>query len=292
MIALRIGARIREIFLGGCVSKPDPAKPLAAAWYYEKQAERGQRLFVFLPGRRDRASDFVRHGFVSMAQRRVSGLDCVAVDATIGYYFDGSVADRLHREIIRPARAFRYHEIWLVGVSMGGLGAFFHERMYPGEITGLILLAPFVGEDRELFTEIDAAGGAAAWAAAQPAGAVPGNQATYQRDLWRFLGRLPCAPEPRLQIWLAYGDHDRLLPGIERLRTVVPAERVFRLAGGHTWEVWTTGFDKILAKIDWQPEARSQKSGAGGWMVTHPLPCDEEFDSASSRFEASICSQP
>ena len=92
----------------------------------------------------------------------------MTVDATIGYYFDGSVADRLHREIIGPARAFRYHEIWLVGVSMGGLGAFFHERMHPGEITGLILLAPFVGEDRKLFTEIDAAGGPAAWAAAQP----------------------------------------------------------------------------------------------------------------------------
>lgn len=250
MIALRIAASIREILLGVGVTKPDPAKPLAAAWYYAKEAERGQRLFVFLPGRRDRASDFVRHGFVMMAQRRVPGLDCVAVDATIGYYFDGSVADRVHREIIRPARAFRYREIWLVGISMGGLGAFFHERKHPGEITGLILLAPFVGEDRKLFTEMDAAGGAAAWAAAQPAVAVPGNKATYQRDLWRFLGRLPC--EPRLQIWVAYGDHDRLLPGIERLKTVIPSERVFQLAGGHTWEVWTTGFDKILAKINWK----------------------------------------
>jgi hypothetical protein len=46
------------------------------------------------------------------------------------------------------------------------------------------------------------------------------------------------------------------------LRTVIPAERVFRLAGGHTWEVWTTGFDKILAKVDWQAEARSQESEA------------------------------
>jgi pimeloyl-ACP methyl ester carboxylesterase len=244
--------RIREIFLGGCASKPDPTKPLAAAWYYAKEAERGQRLFVFLPGRRDRASDFARHGFITMAQRRVSGLDCVAVDATIGYYLDGSVADRLHHEIIRPARAFPYHEIWLVGVSMGGLGAFFHERMHPGEITGLILLAPFVGEDRKLFTEIDAAGGAAAWATAQPAGGAPGNKFTYQRDLWRFLGRLHRAPEPQLQIWVAYGGHDRLLPGIERLATVIPSERVFRLGGGHTWDVWTTGFDKILANINWK----------------------------------------
>jgi len=26
------------------------------------------------------------------------------------------------------------------------------------------------------------------------------------------------------------------------------------------------------------------------WMVIHPLPCDEEFDSASGRFDASVCS--
>jgi hypothetical protein len=82
------------MLLGGGISKPDPTKPLPTAWYYTKEAERGQRLFVFLPGRRDRASDFVRHGFVVMAQRRVPGLDCVAVDATIRYYFDGSIADR------------------------------------------------------------------------------------------------------------------------------------------------------------------------------------------------------
>ena len=244
--------RIKEMLLGGGFSKPDPTKPLATAWYYAKAAEQGQRLFVFLPGRRDRASDFVRHGFVAIAQRRVPGLDCVAVDATICYYFDGSVADRLHREIVRPVRALAYHEIWLVGVSMGGLGAFFHERMHPGEITGFILLAPFVGEDRKLFKEIDAAGGAEAWAAAQPAGAVQGNKDTYQRDLWHFLGRLPRGLESRPQIWVAYGDHDRLLPGIERLTAVIPSERVVRLAGEHTWKVWQAGFDKILGKINWK----------------------------------------
>src|SRR5260370_35107258 len=106
---------------------------------------------------------------------------------------------------------------------MGGLGAFFHERMRPGEVTGLILPAPFVGEDRKLFAEIDAAGGAAAWAAAQPAGAMPGNKATYQRDLWRFLGRLPCGPGPQLRVWVASGEHDRLTPGSERLRRPVTA---------------------------------------------------------------------
>lgn len=251
MLVLRVGASIPERFLGGNRSKPDPTKPIIAEWYFAQPDGRGRRLFIFLPGRRDRASDFVRHGFIAMTQSRIPSLDCVAVDATIGYYFDASVADRLQAEIIEPARRLGYREIWLVGVSMGGLGAFFHEREYPGEVNGLILLAPFLGNDLKLFAEIDTAGGAITWARGQPAPAARGHQGEFQRELWRFLGRMQSDQQPQLQIWLAYGDADRLVPGIERLKALIPAEHVFKLKGGHTWEVWTAGFLEILAKISW-----------------------------------------
>jgi pimeloyl-ACP methyl ester carboxylesterase len=237
----------------GFVRKPDPTKPLLADWYLAKPGEHGRRLFIFLPGRGDRAGDFARRGFVDLAQGRISGLDCVAVDATIGYYLDGSVAKRLQREIIEPALTHGYRDIWLVGVSMGGLGAFFHERTYPGEVNGLILLAPYVGDDPKLFAEIDAAGGPVSWASSQPVDTAQGNKAKYQRELWRFLGRLRIDRDPLLQFWLAYGDTDRLLPGIERLIGLIPPGRVFRLKGGHTWEVWRKGFSEILAKIVWSP---------------------------------------
>jgi pimeloyl-ACP methyl ester carboxylesterase len=218
---------------------------------FAQPGSRGRRLFVFLPGRRDRASDFARRGFIATAQSRIPNLDCVAVDATIGYYLDASIAGRLQAEIIEPARRFGYREIWLVGVSMGGLGAFFHEREYPGQVNGLILLAPFLGDDLNLFAEIDAAGGAIAWARGQPASAAPGNKAEFQRELWRFLGRMQPDQQSQLQIWIGYGDADRLLAGIERLKNVIPAEFVLKLTGGHTWDVWATGFSEILAKIDW-----------------------------------------
>jgi pimeloyl-ACP methyl ester carboxylesterase len=247
----RLGAPIREKLLGGHFAKPDPAKPFTVEWHLAEPGKHGRRLFVFLPGRRDRASDFVRHGFVASAQRRIRGLDCVAVDATIGYYFDGSIADRLQREIVGPARSFGYREIWIVGVSMGGLGAFFHERVYAGVVNGLILLAPFVGDDLKLFREIDAAGGAVSWAGLQPPVATERSRADFQRELWRFLGRLQFSQGIQHGIWIAYGEADRLLPGIERLRALLPPERILRLPGGHTWDVWTRGFVEILAKIDW-----------------------------------------
>jgi pimeloyl-ACP methyl ester carboxylesterase len=251
ILVLRVGASISERFLGGHGSKPDPTKPIIVDWYFAQLGGRGRRLFVFLPGRRDRASDFARRGFVAMAQSCIPGLDCVAVDATIGYYLDASVANRLQGEIIEPARRLGYREIWLVGVSMGGLGAFFHEREYPGEVNGLILLAPFLGDDLKLFAEIDAAGGAVAWARGQLPAAAHGNKPEFQRELWRFLGRMHTDPQCHLQIWMAYGDADWLLPGIERLKNVIPAECVLKLKGGHTWDVWTTGFSEILARIDW-----------------------------------------
>jgi pimeloyl-ACP methyl ester carboxylesterase len=247
----RWGASIREKLLGGRFSKPDPAKPLTVEWHLANPGEHGRRLFLFLPGRRDHAADFSRHGFIALAQARVHSLDCLAVDATIGYYFDGSIADRLQREIVGPARSGGYREIWIVGVSMGGLGAFFHELAYPGEINGLILLAPFVGDDLALFREIDAAGGAVAWAGPQPPVAAGRQKAEFQRVLWRFLGRTRFDRTLQLETWMAYGEADRLLPGIERLKGILPADRVIPLPGGHAWEVWTRGFAEILAKIDW-----------------------------------------
>jgi pimeloyl-ACP methyl ester carboxylesterase len=249
-LAQRLGTPIREKLLGGHFSKPDPAKPLTVEWHLAEPGEQGRRLFVFLPGRRDRASDFVRHGFITSAQARIRGLDCVAVDATIGYYFDGSIADRLQREIIGPARSDGYRAIWVVGVSMGGLGAFFHERAYPGEVNGLILLAPFVGDDHALFREMDAAGGAVSWASSQLPVAAGRQKAEFQRELWRFLARIQLNPL-QLEMWMAYGEADRLLPGIERLKSLLPAERILPVPGGHTWDVWTRGFAEILAKIDW-----------------------------------------
>jgi pimeloyl-ACP methyl ester carboxylesterase len=239
----RLGTPIREKLLGGYFSKPDPGKPFTVEWHLAESGEQGGRLFVFLPGRRDRVSDFVSHGFIASAQRRIRSLDCVAVDATIGYYLDGSIADRLQREIIGPARSVGYREIWIVGVSMGGLGAFFHERAYPGEVKGLILLAPFVGDDLALFREMDAAGGAVSWAGSQPPVAADRQKAEFQRELWRFLGRMPFDRTLQLETWMAYGEADRLLPGIERLKSLLPAERVFSLPGGHKLK-------RAISKVD------------------------------------------
>jgi pimeloyl-ACP methyl ester carboxylesterase len=253
-----VGAWILERLRGAGVPKPDPRKPLGTEWYFQEPGKHSARLLILLPGRRDRASDFARRGFITLARKGIPDLDCVAVNATLGYYLDGSVADRLQREIIAPARTLGYRETWILGVSMGGLGALFHERTYPGQIRGLFLLAPFVGDDLKLFAEIDAAGGPGLWAASQPAPDAELKKSEFQRELWNFLGRMPLDQGQRLEIWLAYGEDDRLLPGIQRLKSLVLPGRIFPLPGGHSWEIWKTGFTRILAAKagSWAPNLR------------------------------------
>ena len=54
--------------------------------------------------------------------------------------------------MIAPARARGYAGVWLAGASMGGMGTLLYERSRPGELDGLVLLAPYLG-DRGLLEE-------------------------------------------------------------------------------------------------------------------------------------------
>jgi pimeloyl-ACP methyl ester carboxylesterase len=74
-------------------------------------------------------------------------VDILLVDAHLGYYAARTVLERLRHDVIGPART-RYESIRLIGVSMGGLGALLYAARYPGHVTDVALLAPFVGEAR------------------------------------------------------------------------------------------------------------------------------------------------
>ena len=92
----------------------------------------GKTLLIMLPGRGDRASSFVTAGFVDIADRHQ--FDVLAVDAHFGYYAERILVERLHEDIIAPAKARGYENIWLLGISMGGLGALLYAAEYPNEI--------------------------------------------------------------------------------------------------------------------------------------------------------------
>ncbi len=207
------------------------AAPAAA-----KSAKSDRCLVVFLPGRGDLPEDFYRQGFDRELREAGSACEVVAVDAHLGYYFERSIEDRLRQDVIGPARARGVDEIWLVGISLGGLGSVIYTKEHPQEIDGIVMLAPYLG-GKEIAEEIAAAGGLRAWHPREPL------ESFDFRRLWQWLGQPNSGRPP---IYLAYGERDRFARANSLLADVLPPERVITLPGRHTWHTWSRLWSAVL----------------------------------------------
>jgi len=188
-------------------------------------------LLVALPGRRDRPEDFDRYGFPAMASQAGAKVDLIAADAHLGYYYKRTIVDRLHADVIAPARP-RYRRIWLVGVSIGGTGALLYAARHPENVDGIVLLAPFLGE-RQVIDEVAAAGGLRNWTPPQSLASDD-----FQRQLWAWLKRYAQGSEGQIPLYLGYGSRDSFARANGLLGEVLPKERVFTVDGGHDWKAW------------------------------------------------------
>src|SRR5262249_288901 len=141
-------------------------------------------LIVFLPGMGDDAEDFQKNGFVDEVRKHGLSVDVVAANATIGYYSRGIFAERLEADVLAPRRARGHQQTGLIGRSMGGLGTLLYSGQGTSEITGVLALAPFLG-DKDLIKEVHAAGGLAKWNG--PARVEKMNDENYQREMLRWL---------------------------------------------------------------------------------------------------------
>src|SRR5947199_5637532 len=104
----------------------------------------------------------------------------VAVDAHLNYYLKGMIVDRLREDVIAPARQ-HYDRIWLVGISIGGTGALLYASQHPEDLAGVVLFAPYLGEDK-VIDEVAAQANLASW---QPPKAMAEDD--FQRRIWRGL---------------------------------------------------------------------------------------------------------
>ena len=197
-------------------------------------------LVVFLPGAGDSADDFERYGFVSALRTKGLSVDMVAAQATLPYYLKGAVLERLRTDVIGPARAKGYQQTWLIGMSMGGMGTLLYSRAHPDEVTGVLALAPYLGE-RALIDEIKTAGGLAAWNAAGDG---------EERALWRWLKAISSATERGPNLYVGWGTEDRLREGDGLLGAVLPKDHVISVPGAHKWTSWKKVLDLFLLDSD------------------------------------------
>jgi pimeloyl-ACP methyl ester carboxylesterase len=235
----RMGVVLAALLLAACPPRPGPTTvPIPSARLAGAPGNRC--LAVLLPGLGDGKDDFLRKGFLRAYRDRGSPCALTALDSHFGYFANGSIVERLQEDVIAPARARGVERIVLVGISLGGLGAALYACDRPGEVDGLVLLSPFLG-DEAILDEIEKAGGPRAWhPASEP----------DERDLrriWVWLQGYVTPGTQRPPLWLGFGDSDRLRRGHRMLASLLPPERVLHTHGGHTWYAWRRLWSQVLA---------------------------------------------
>ena len=218
---------------------PQTTVPIGTVNFTRPGESRQDTLLVFLPGLRDNSGVYADEGFVAAAARSGIKADMIGVDAHLAYYLEKKFLKRLKEDVIDPAKRKGYRKIWLVGISLGGFGALWYDIENPGDLTGIVALSPYLG-DQEMVDEVSRAGGLAAWH--PPAGGDLDDQHRIWRGLKSYERRESCAG----RVYLGYGLQDKFATPDGMLAAVLPPEQVFTIEGGHHWPVWRTLWDDIL----------------------------------------------
>ena len=237
------------VVLAACTARGDISRPIPTALVPAPLA--AQRLVVVLPGRADNLDVLRRGGIAEAIHQNWPDADVLLAELTMPYYLQGTAPQRLHDEVIVPARLRGYREVWLSGASMGGMGSVMYDRSYPGEVDGIILLAPYLG-DRPILREIAEAGGVESWDPGPPQAIGKDN---WQHEMWRHLHTWADSPDRTRNIWLAYGDRDRLRSAMPLLIPLLPREHVLVRPGGHAWRVWSPALGEVLQAASVQAES-------------------------------------
>jgi enterochelin esterase-like enzyme len=189
---------------------------------------------IWLPGAYHGARDFIDAGFARAAAQRRVPLDLLFVDLEMQHLDDRVALQRLRSEIVLPARDSGA-AVWLAGISLGGLVALDYASVHPGELDGLCLLAPYLG-NRMLTNEIAAASGLAGWEPGEFA------ESDAERRIWRYIKTQPDA----WPLFLGYGKEDRFSAAHDMLAAALPANWVEIVSGGHDWSTWLNLWEKFL----------------------------------------------
>ncbi|HEY6240922.1 MAG TPA: alpha/beta hydrolase-fold protein [Burkholderiales bacterium] len=242
--------------LAGCFTIGDSKVPIGTVPVAASRPSAERTLVIVLPGLGDDAGDLQTHGIAGAIHDSWPEADVLLTSATFAYYRDGRLVPRLHEEIVEPA-LHTYRRIWLAGASLGGMGALLYERDHPGELTGLVLFAPFLG-NRELLDEIRAAGGPRNW----DPGPLPEEMSgdNYQRQVWKMVKGWADRPELAHRVWLAIGTSDYLINDVRLLEPELPAAHRLEMPGGHTWSLWISSAKEIFSRI--RLESASSSGGA------------------------------
>jgi pimeloyl-ACP methyl ester carboxylesterase len=241
--------------LTACPMTGDASAPIATQLLPSAAAQKSRVLVVVLPGRGDDVDALRKNGIGESIQSAWPQADVLLAGVTMPYYFQGRMPQRLHDEVIVPARKRGYREVWLAGASMGGMGALLYDRRYPTDIDGMVLMAPYLGE-QDVIDEITSAGGLAKWQPGKAQDPAPADAPefkswrTAEREVWRYLKGWNGERAGRgRRVWIVYGEEDRLNAVMPLLAPLLPDHHILLRPGGHAWVVWTPAANEIFKQI-------------------------------------------
>jgi hypothetical protein len=211
-------------------------------------------LIVFLPGAREIPEDLVKEGFVKAMRDRHIQADMKILDSHYAFFSKLEIVDRLEKEVMIPARAKGYSQIWFTGISLGGFGTLIYgasqsrakapdpKNMYDG----FFVMAPYMGE-KKVWESIQSVG-LANWQAPK--------DGDFNVDLWRWLSDYNKADKSSLpQAYIGYGTEDFLAPPNRVFGSILPEDRHLKEPGKHDWPPWKTLWARWLDKA---PLARAK----------------------------------
>jgi len=227
-------------FLSGCASMFAKTPMEVLTYGNPKNEEANQSLIVFLRGIGGSHHSFEEEGLVDDVRACGLPFDMAAPNAHFGYYGDRNLVARLKEDVIEPARARGCRKIWLIGVSMGGLGALLYMMERPQDISGVFLISPFLGRPF-ILEEIEAAGGVRKW---DPGPYIA--EEDWQRMLWHWM-KTSIADHPDKIVYLGYGSGDPYKNGSQLLAALLPQDRVYTIRGGHDYQTFKALWKIFLA---------------------------------------------
>ena len=237
-------ALLAAIPLQSCMMPRTPETPIETR-FYSISPEKTDHLIVLLPGRGDAVDAFDKAGFIDAMKDSSVYADAIALDAHLGYYIAGQLADRVREDVLTPYREAGYNKFTLVGTSLGGYGSLWLANELD-DFQGALLIAPYLGP-RKVINSVAEAQSLGQWL--EDLGREP-NEDEYA---WLWLHRLSesgTGLDDRLII--AFGERDRFARAAGIANDLMPDAQVFRNGGGHDWTTWLQLWRDVLESPAWE----------------------------------------
>lgn len=216
-----------SIFIVSCSMIFKVNEPIDLLW--DKTGDKTESLIIFLPGLFDSADKFKKESFFSIAREEGIKADMVAANTNIGHLGERVLIKRIEEDVFKHIESVGYKNIWMVGVSIGGLSSLVYFQKHEKDFCGLVVLAPFLADD-DLLEEIKKKGGVRKWL--PEAGKLKDSVDEQMESIWLWLG----AKKDTSNIYLGYGKHDRYIAGSRLLEGLLEKNNVIKVKGKHDWK--------------------------------------------------------